>query len=384
LQKSEQVQSAPESRRKRTKFQCGGICAFRVPSSENLHASTRNLGWTSYKISDPGLKPVQPKPGGGVKSAIPSCLIPPLFGPEHGGECATKRLDRPEDDDNTHQVRLPDGSILGSPNENEADNASMEHASAQSSAEGHPLHSGCLIGSCGSEGLETESSTSETASMPSKETSPLNSRASLTALGETVLYHETTQDTTDSEDTMSDTTDYTDVSLIEAFEAHPASFSPLLLSLLVSLKLEVISRFKSRLQTMLSRTNDIQERPIHDSKSSSSSSESTSEITGGTSLSSALLTRGKFPADDNDGNNPGRGNDDDDRSRKPPNDFIIDAQFAEKLKKFACPFYKRFGNRKKLPGSCHGPGWRSVHRLKSVLFFAIKTSCEPVASIPCG
>ncbi len=178
---------------------------------------------------------------------------------------------------------------------------------------------------------------------------------------------QTAQDISDDDDTMSDVTDHTDLSLIEAFDASPTPFDPILLSLLMSLKEEAVDRIRRRLQTMMLQGGGTQQRPMQDNNANSSSSQShtrnADRISGTIGLPNGRKRALDEDEDEDEDGNPGQGGGDD-GERKKRRDLTSGTQLGERLRKFACPFCKRYPNSKKLPKSCHGPGWPSVHRVK--------------------
>ena len=204
---------------------------------------------------------------------------------------------------------------------------------------------------------------SETASVFSRETSPQESDTSATTVGDLVGSDQTAQDISDDEDTMSDVTDHTDLSLIEEFDASPTPFDPILLSVLISLKEEVVDRIRRRLQTMMLQSAGTQQRPMQDDNSSSSSSQPPSANADKISLTTSLPTGRKRALDEDEGSNPGRGAGDDGEKRKRM-DSTSRTRREERLRKFACPFYKRYPDSENLQKACHRSGWGSVHRTK--------------------
>ncbi|KAK3899230.1 hypothetical protein C8A05DRAFT_37168 [Staphylotrichum tortipilum] len=196
----------------------------------------------------------------------------------------------------------------------------------------------------------------------SREASPQESTTSATTRDDPLGLDQTTQGISDDDDTMSDVTDHTDLSLREAFDASPTPFGPVLLSLLITLKEEVVDRIRRRLQTMI-----LQQRPMQHNRPGPSSSASPSGNADNIPPTTSLPTRRKRALDDDDGSNPGRRGDNDGEKRK-RKDPTSTAQVEESLRKFACPFYKRYPASEKLYKSCHGPGWGSVHRVKEHVY----------------
>lgn len=204
--------------------------------------------------------------------------------------------------------------------------------------------------------------TSEGPSIFERDTSPLESSASALSLRELLMRDRPSQDNSDIEDTMSDVTDHTDLSLIEAFETSPTPFHPALLSVLMSLKEEVVDRIKQRLQVIMLQAHGSQERPSGPNTSTSSQPGRSAGREENPSFLSALPTLRKRPSDEDDGVS-GRGNGDDRDGRKRQN-ITTRAQLEVHLRKFACPFHKRYPDSNGLSKSCRAPGWSSVHRVK--------------------
>ncbi len=250
-----------------------------------------------------------------------------------------------------------DSSILSVINEHASDAGSAKFASSCPSVDLR------VTESRGADGEAPDFQPSETASVFSRETSPLGSNISATTVGDPVRSNQTAQDMSDDEDTMSDVTDHTDLSLIEAFNASPTPFDPILLSVLISLKEEVVNRIRRRLQTMMLQRAGNEQRSMQDENSSSSSSQSPSGSADKVSLTTSSSTGRKRALDEDEGSNSGRGGDDDDEKRKRMAS-TSKTRLEERLRKFACPFYKRYPESEKLQKSCHGPGWPTVHRTK--------------------
>lgn len=187
---------------------------------------------------------------------------------------------------------------------------------------------------------------------------PATSRGNVAQLGHP------TRDVSDNDDDMSDVTDHTELSLIEAFEASPTPFDPMLLSALMLLKEEAVGRIQQRLQMTTLPAHGTWQHPAEPIDAGSSSSSGTPiGCTHRTSPGRSSLTGLKRPLDDGDDDAPGRGDGGDDERRK-RKETASGTQVDKSLKKLACPFYKRYPNSENLPKACHGPGWQSVHRVK--------------------
>ena len=256
-----------------------------------------------------------------------------------------------------------DVDVLSVINEHASDAGSTKLASPRPSGDGRRSMSYDPAGDCGSpDGQGTESQISELASSPpttlsaSRETSPLESDTSTTSLGDPAEHDQPNQDISDIDETNSDVTDHTDLSLIEAFEASLTPFGPILLSVLMSIKEDVVDRVKHRMKTMMLQAHGSPQPPAQDAPSSSSSPDNPVRAP----LGNPPIPR-KRALDDNDPSGDGDGNGDERRKR---NNSTSTKLLAENLKKFACPFCKRYPGSENLQKSCLGPGWRSVHRVK--------------------
>jgi hypothetical protein len=272
--------------------------------------------------------------------------------------------------DGAEQSRLcvpceTDNDILSVINEHASDAGSAKLASSSPSVDLRLATPEFATENRGADGQVTDSQPSEIASVFSRETTPQDSNTSVTTLSDLMESDQTAQDISDDEDTMSDVTDHTDLSLIEAFDASPTPFDPILLSVLISLKEEVVDRIRRRLQTMMLQSTGSQQRPMQDDNSSPSSSESPSGNADRISVTTSVPTRRKraLDEDEDEGRNPGRQGGDDGEKRK-RKDSTSRTQLEERLRKFACPFYKRYPNSENMQKACHGPGWGSVHRVK--------------------
>ena len=215
----------------------------------------------------------------------------------------------------------------------------------------------------GADGQAADLHPSETASVPLREPSPQDSSTLATTIGDLIRSDQTAQDSSDDEDTLSDVTDHTDLSLIEAFDASPTPFDPVLLSVFISLKGEVVDRVRRKLQTMMLQGAGNQERPMQDNNPDSSSFQFQPGKTNKISVTTNLPARRKRALDEDEGGNSGREGDEDGEKRK-RRDSATRTQLEAHLKKFACPVYKRYPDSENLQKSCHGPGWGTVHRVK--------------------
>ncbi|KAH6985853.1 hypothetical protein BKA56DRAFT_579251 [Ilyonectria sp. MPI-CAGE-AT-0026] len=216
----------------------------------------------------------------------------------------------------------------------------------------------------------SESQTSETPSVSafSSAASTSESGSLITSIEDLSEMDQPTQDITDNDDGTSDITEHTDLSLIEAFEASQMPFDPVLLSVLMSLKDEVVDRVKRKLELMWLQAHGTRQHPSNQASSSLPSSEQNGESTEKTSPRRDSTTYRKRPlSNDEDGDAAG-GRDDDDGERRKRKDTALRSTAGERLRKFACPFCKRYPKSENLQKSCYGPGWNSVHRVKEHIY----------------
>lgn len=212
----------------------------------------------------------------------------------------------------------------------------------------------------------SESQTSETPSVSafSSEASPSESGSLITSIEDLSEMDQPTQDITDNDDAMSDITEHTDLSLIEAFEASLMPFDPALLSVLMSLKDDVVDRVKRKLELMWLQAHGTRQHPSNQAGSSRHPSEQNGESADKPSPLRDSTTYRKRPlSKDEDGDTAG-GGDNDDGERRKRKDTALRSTAGECLRKFACPFCKRYPKSENLQKSCHRPGWHSVHRVK--------------------
>jgi len=256
-----------------------------------------------------------------------------------------------------------DVDVLSVINEHASDSGSTKLASPRPSGDDRRSMSYDPAGDCGSpDGQGTESQISALASSPpttlfaSRGTSPLESDTSTTSLGDPTEHDQPNQDISDFDETNSDVTDHTDLSLIEAFEASMTPFSPTLLSVLMSIKEDVVDRVTRRIKTIMLQAYGSPQPPAQDAPSSGSPPGNSVRAP----LGNPPIPR-KRALNDNDPSGGGDGNGEERRKR---NNSTSTTLLAENLKKFACPFSKRYPGSENLHKSCRGPGWPSVHRVK--------------------
>ena len=223
--------------------------------------------------------------------------------------------------------------------------------------------------------VEPESIPSGAPSIFSRDASPL-SGTSATSLGYNFESNRGAEDLSESDDNMSDVTEHTDLSLIEAFEASPIPFQPILLSVLFSLRESVVARIRQKLHLLTHQSpgNPASSSPlgtppnIRSRVTSSAPSGSSSGTPVAGQHSQSLTTRKRRAQKEHEDDGPARRGGDDGDKRKKPSTSSAMAELQERLvKKLACPFYKRFPANEGLSKSCRAPGWPTVHRVKCVI-----------------
>lgn len=161
-------------------------------------------------------------------------------------------------------------------------------------------------------------------------------------------------------DTMSEIVSNSEMSIIETAQAlHTvAPFSPRLLSLLVSMKEEIVDRIRPRLQSMT--TSDTHGTRQHPAGQESSSGSPTSGPHSARRPGPSRRYRQQRNHDDDSYDSGADDGDNEDMEKQASTPGFG----VHPKKRFACIFLKRFPESKDLTGACHGPGWISVHRLK--------------------
>lgn len=165
----------------------------------------------------------------------------------------------------------------------------------------------------------------------------------------------------DSEDANS-TTDNGGPSIIEAFVASGAPFNPQISPVLISIKDDIVDRISLKLQsiTVHPGQHGARQHPYSGSVSSAS------ELQGAGSWRGIGASRGsRRRRADEDDDISGRDNSDDQERNSRASALGPGGQ------KFACPFFKRYPESDKLGRRCYGPGWPTVHRVKSVLLLLL-------------
>jgi hypothetical protein len=166
----------------------------------------------------------------------------------------------------------------------------------------------------------------------------------------------------ESDDSLSDITDYTEESLFEAVEAFGPGFAnPLLLSIILTFKDDVLRLVLARITAMLGDDNGATQ---HNNGESSGSSTGPSSSDGCSQNQNPASQRNHPRKRELDGNRDGSGEDDgDDRGKRTKPSLAIPSDLEMRYSRLACPFFKRFPETK-WKGACCGPGFPTVHRIK--------------------
>ena len=185
---------------------------------------------------------------------------------------------------------------------------------------------------------------------------------SVTEASDMTMREMTSPQSEESDDSLSDITDYTEESLFEAVEGlGPGLSNPLMLSIILTFKEDVIRLVLSRVTSMLGDTNGTV--PHSDGGNPGS-------YTGPSSSSNSLQNRAsagrrthsrKRELDDNrDGSDEEDG---DDRGKRPKPAAAIPSDLEMRYRRLACPFFKRYPETK-WNRACCSPGFPTVHRIK--------------------
>lgn len=87
------------------------------------------------------------------------------------------------------------------------------------------------------------------------------------------------------------------------------------------------------------------------------------EVSQPVGLSTGSTGKRKLGDLEEDPNDPGgKGSDDDPNKRRRM--VSVSANLPPRMRKFACPYYRRNSDRHRKWRSCFGPGWDSIHRVK--------------------
>lgn len=169
---------------------------------------------------------------------------------------------------------------------------------------------------------------------------------------------ETGESDFEDNDSVSDMADNNGISLIEAFIASTALKSPLspqICSVLSRVIDKTVDRITSKLQSMIVHPHNHHGARQHPYSGSASDPNQASGSRRGTNGSRS--SRWRRVGEDND-QNSGRDNGDDENNNRWGSSSGLGNP------KFACPFFKKYPENDKLAGSCYGPGWPDVHRVK--------------------
>ena len=166
----------------------------------------------------------------------------------------------------------------------------------------------------------------------------------------------------ESDDSLSDITDYTEESLFETVEGFGAGLStPLMLSIILTFKEDVIRLVLSRVTAMLGDTNGT---APHDNGENSGSSAgpsfSNDSLQNQASASRRHHSRKRELKDNRDGSDEDDG---DDRGKRPKPTAAMPSDLEMRYRKLACPFFKRYPEIK-WNRACCSPGFPTVHRIK--------------------
>lgn len=168
----------------------------------------------------------------------------------------------------------------------------------------------------------------------------------------------------ESDDSLSDITDYTEESLFEAVEAFgPGLSNPLLLSIIMTFKDEVLRLVLARVTSIL---GDGHGATQHNNGESSAPSSGASSSNGSRQNHDSgdqhqrNRTRKRVLDGDQDGS---KGDEDDDRGKRSKPTLAIPSDLETRYSRLACPFFKRYPGTK-WKGACCGPGFTTVHRIK--------------------
>lgn len=253
-------------------------------------------------------------------------------------------------------------------NENDLEAGSLRARSLARSREGRSASQRTIRGVQDTDGLavgdETEHHPSDTSSAISCDANSPKPDTPGTSLGELIEHENENLDLSDSDESASDITDYTDLSLLGAFDSSPTPFSPVLLLLLVKLKEDVETYIRQRLHTIARPSDGIQHSPNQSGSGSCTSGSNPKSTENGVPAQNGTNCRKRARnRDEEDDDGPSRRNDDDGDKRKKPNPSVSRTQLEKQLRRFACPFSKRYP-KKELNPACHSHGWATVHRLK--------------------
>jgi hypothetical protein len=173
---------------------------------------------------------------------------------------------------------------------------------------------------------------------------------------------ELSESDTDSSDVLSGITSDAELAIIEAFQASVAPFSTQLLSVLMSMRDETVDRVRPRLQAMIApNPHGTRQHPAgqHYGSGASTSSLPNGNWNSAHGLGSSRKSR-QLEVHNDDGDDSGVDDDNEGTQKHKP----ASGSGPYPQTRFACVFFKRFPESKRLTRPCYGPGWVDVHRIK--------------------
>ncbi|OIW23839.1 hypothetical protein CONLIGDRAFT_111396 [Coniochaeta ligniaria NRRL 30616] len=170
----------------------------------------------------------------------------------------------------------------------------------------------------------------------------------------------------ESDDSLSDITDYTEESLFEAVEAFgPGLSNPLLLSIILTFKDEVLRLVLARITSILGDGHGITQHNGGESPGPSSAASSSNGSHRNQNPPNQRNGSRKRALDgDSDGS---REDEDDDRGKRTKPTLALPSDLEMRYRRLACPFFKRYPGTK-WKGACCGPGFTTVHRIKEHVY----------------
>ncbi|KAB5549550.1 hypothetical protein GE09DRAFT_177063 [Coniochaeta sp. 2T2.1] len=170
----------------------------------------------------------------------------------------------------------------------------------------------------------------------------------------------------ESDDNLSDITDYTEESLLDAVEAFgPELSNPLLLSIILTFKDDVLHLVLARIKLQLGDDKGITQHTSGRASGSSSGRSPSGGSAQGQTPNSQRSGRRKRELDDSDDGS--RDEEDDDRGKRPKPASPMPSDLEVRYTRLACPFFKRYPGTK-WKGACCGPGFTTVHRIKEHVY----------------
>lgn len=192
----------------------------------------------------------------------------------------------------------------------------------------------------------------------------LTPATSVTGVSDTSMGDALTPQSEESDDSLSDITDYTEDSLFEAVEAFgPGLSNPLVLSIILTFKDEVVRLVLARITSMLGDGHgNTQHNNGESSGPSSGVSSSNGSLQNNGPASHGNGTRKRALDGDRHGSREDE-DEDDDRNKRTKPTLEIPSDLEMRYRRLACPFFKRYPATK-WNGACCGPGFTTVHRIK--------------------